>query len=78
VSCADFGWRPGLSDGKAPESSLEAYANAVRLYQSVVLELQDVESQDPVIRGHILERAAEAKEIVNYYRSASRTDGTAH
>ncbi len=46
MSCADFRWEAGLSDGKAAESSLEAYANAVRVYQSVVLELQAVESQD--------------------------------
>jgi hypothetical protein len=64
---ADLEKKSSLADGETRESSLEAYATAVRVYQSIVLELQDVSSQDPAIQGTILERAAVAKETVDYY-----------
>jgi hypothetical protein len=77
MSCANFEREIALSHEKARQSSLEAYANAVRLYQSIVLELQDVTSQDPAIQGNILGRAAAAKEAVRSYRSAYRTAAAA-
>jgi hypothetical protein len=40
------------------------------MYQDIVLELHGIESQDPESRASILEKAAAAKERVNYYRSA--------
>ena len=70
MSCAGVERKTGLSDGKVRENFLEAYANAVRMYQNIVLELQDPESQDAATRGSILKRAEAAKETVKYYRSA--------
>ena len=72
MSAADFERKAGRSDDEVRESSLEAYANAVRMYQGIVLELQDAQLQDPATRGNILERAAAAKEMANQYRIASR------
>jgi len=40
----------------------------VQAYQNVVLELQDLESLDLVSLEPVLERAAEAKGLVNRYR----------
>ncbi|MFL6447146.1 MAG: hypothetical protein ACJ746_05595 [Bryobacteraceae bacterium] len=51
------------------EQLLEEYANAVRAYQKVVLELQTVELLDPAIFGSLLQRVLAAKGIVNQYRS---------
>jgi hypothetical protein len=58
----------GSRAGNRHDQSLEAYARAVRAYQSVVLELQNAESLDLVILGPVLERAAAARGLVNRYR----------
>jgi CHASE3 domain sensor protein len=49
--------------------TLEAYAQAVRLYQQVVLELQDTTSNNPEVLGAVLQKAEAAKERVNRYRT---------
>ena len=59
-------------NGREHAKALEAYANAVRMYQDVVLELQESVSLDPASLGSVLERAAAAKAMVNRYRSAHR------
>lgn len=50
--------------------TLEAYAQAVRAYQEVVLELQDATSSNPEMLGVVLQKAEAAKKTVNRYRAS--------
>lgn len=58
---------PGRS---SDESTLEAYAEAVRAYQEIVLQLQDTSSSNPEALGAILHKAEAAKETVKRYRAS--------
>jgi len=69
---SNFNGHVGLHEGREHEQALEAYAHAVRLYQDIVLELQDSGSSGAASVGTLLERAAAAKATVNRYRSAHR------
>jgi len=51
-------------------STLEAYAQAVRAYQEVVLELQDATSSNPEMLGVVLQKAEAAKQTVKRYRAS--------
>lgn len=52
-------------------STLEAYAQAVRAYQDIVLELQYTIPSNPELLGSVLKKAKAAKETVNRYRSSN-------
>jgi CHAD domain-containing protein len=50
--------------------TLEAYAEAVRAYQEIVLELQDMSSTNSDVLGAVLQKAEAAKEAVKRYRAS--------
>jgi hypothetical protein len=58
---------PGAS---ADVRTLEAYAQAVRMYQEIVLELQDTSSTNSEVLGAVLQKAEAAKQTVNRYRAS--------
>ncbi len=72
MNCSNLEDRVGSPVACGHEHALEAYANAVRLYQNVVLELQNAGSLDASSLGSVLERAEAAKAVVNCYRGAHR------
>jgi hypothetical protein len=60
------------------EQSLEEYAQAVRVYQAIVLELQDASSDDPEVLSVVLRKAVAAQQAVNHYRTAYRNVPQTH
>jgi hypothetical protein len=60
------------SEGYPDVCTLEAYAQAVRVYQEIVLELQDTTWTNPEVLGAVLQKAEVAKETVNRYRASYR------
>jgi CHASE3 domain sensor protein len=73
MSCPNFARMPLRSpQSRGEDSPLEEYAEAVRAYQEILLELQDTNSEDPEVVDTLLKRAATAKETVNYYRGGYR------